>query len=177
MDVKYVFLHGDLEDDIYMVHPEGFKVTGKEHEVYDMLIASQSLDAIKKLKTRLKSEFEMKDLGGAKMILGMEIVKDKNLWKLCLTPKKYLRRILKHFRFDKQTKQFSTQLASQFKISDAMSPKNDVDGVYMEKVPYANVVSSLIKESSLPRRNEAQRCAVSFHEIRADHIHPKTDLT
>ncbi|GKC59833.1 transposable element [Tanacetum coccineum] len=33
MDVKTAFLHGDLEDEIYMVQPKGFKVSGKEHEV------------------------------------------------------------------------------------------------------------------------------------------------
>nr|GFB10075.1 retrotransposon protein, putative, Ty1-copia subclass [Tanacetum cinerariifolium] len=33
MDVKTTFLHGDLEEEIYMVQPEGFKVDGKEHEV------------------------------------------------------------------------------------------------------------------------------------------------
>ncbi|GKC18269.1 retrovirus-related pol polyprotein from transposon TNT 1-94 [Tanacetum coccineum] len=87
MDVKTAFLHDN------------------------MLIASQSLDEIETLKTRLKSEFEMKELGKAKVILGMEI-----------------------------TKRVSTLLASQFKISAAMSPKNDAERAYMEKVPYANVV-------------------------------------
>lgn len=45
--------------------------------VDDMLIDFQSLDEIEKLKTQLKSEFKMKDLGQAKMILGMEIIKDR----------------------------------------------------------------------------------------------------
>ncbi|GJZ23122.1 retrovirus-related pol polyprotein from transposon TNT 1-94 [Tanacetum coccineum] len=200
MDVKTAFLHGDLEEEIYMVQAEGFKVTGKEHEVCklpkslyglkqsprqwykrfdkfmmeskytrskydhcvylkklqdgsfvylllyvdDMLIASQSLDEIETLKTRLKSEFEMKDLGEAKMIFGMEIVRDRKLRKLCLTQKQYLRRVLKRFRFDKQTKRVSTPLASQFKISAAMSPKNDTERAYMENVPYANDVGNLM---------------------------------
>ena len=69
-----------------------------------MLIASQSLDEVEKLKTRLKSEFEMKVLGEAKMILGVGIVRDIKLMKLYSTHKQYLRMILKHFRFDKQAK-------------------------------------------------------------------------
>nr|GEV96682.1 retrovirus-related Pol polyprotein from transposon TNT 1-94 [Tanacetum cinerariifolium] len=59
--------------------------------------ASQSSDEIKRLKTLLKSKFEIKDLGEAKMILGMEIVRDSKLRKLCLTHKQYLRRVQKHF--------------------------------------------------------------------------------
>ena len=33
LDVKTTFLHGDLEEEIYMVQPEGFEVKGKEHMV------------------------------------------------------------------------------------------------------------------------------------------------
>ena len=33
MDVKAIFLHGDLEEEIYMEQPEGFKVDGKENFV------------------------------------------------------------------------------------------------------------------------------------------------
>ena len=41
-----------------------------------MLIASKSKSAIDKLKD-LSSEFEMKDLGEAKKVQGMEIAKDQ----------------------------------------------------------------------------------------------------
>jgi hypothetical protein len=33
MDVKTVFLHGDLEEEIYMKHPKGFVVKGKKELV------------------------------------------------------------------------------------------------------------------------------------------------
>ena len=42
-----------------------------------MLIASKNRDEIERLKKQLASEFEMKDLGDAQRILGMEIHRDK----------------------------------------------------------------------------------------------------
>lgn len=36
MDVKTTFLHDDLEEEIYMDQPEGFKVDGKENFVYKL---------------------------------------------------------------------------------------------------------------------------------------------
>jgi hypothetical protein len=33
MDVKKTFLHGDLEEEIYMKHPEGFAMKGKKELV------------------------------------------------------------------------------------------------------------------------------------------------
>ena len=45
--------------------------------VDDMLIAAKSMSEINELKKQLGNEFEMKDLGAAKKILGMEISRDR----------------------------------------------------------------------------------------------------
>jgi hypothetical protein len=46
--------------------------------VDDMLIAAKSIVEVNKLKVLLSREFEMKDLGTTKKILGMEIRRDRD---------------------------------------------------------------------------------------------------
>ena len=53
--------------------------------VDDMLIAAKSTIEVNKLKSLLSKEFDMKDLGAAKKILGMEIHRDKALGRLWLS--------------------------------------------------------------------------------------------
>ena len=62
--------------------------------VDDMLIASKSQEEIEKRKNQLRKEFEMKDLGEAKKILGVEIKRDRHSKKLYLSQKEYLKRVL-----------------------------------------------------------------------------------
>ena len=47
-----------------------------------MLLACKEMSQIKLLKDQLKKEFEMKELGPARKILGMEIYRDKSKRKL-----------------------------------------------------------------------------------------------
>ena len=58
--------------------------------VDDILLACKSLIEIQKLKLLLNGEFEMKDLGTARKILGMEIRRNKSIGKMYLTQKDYL---------------------------------------------------------------------------------------
>ena len=55
--------------------------------VDDMLKASRSRVEIDKVKAQLSSEIKIKDFGGVRKILGMEIVRDRKNKILCLTTK------------------------------------------------------------------------------------------
>ena len=66
--------------------------------VDDILIASNSKSEVEKLKSELSREFEMKDLGAAKSILGIEIKRDKKRKLLNLSQELYLKKVLERFR-------------------------------------------------------------------------------
>jgi len=62
--------------------------------VDDLLLAESSLAAIYKIKNALHKRFEMKDLGEAKVILGLEIRRDKALGTLKLSQGTYAGQVL-----------------------------------------------------------------------------------
>ena len=111
--------------------------------VDDMLIAAKSMKEITTLKAHLSSEFEMKDLGAAKKILGMEIKQDKKSRLLFLSQQSYVEKVLQRFNMH-DAKSVSTPVAPHFKLSALQCPSSDEDIEYMSRVPYSSVVGSLM---------------------------------
>ena len=72
----------------------------------------------------MRKEFDMKDLGTAKKILGMEICKDKELRKLWLSQKNHIKKVLEKFNMQ-DAKLVSDPLVNHFKLSGSQCPKND----------------------------------------------------
>ena len=150
MDVKTTFLNGDLDEEIYMLQPEGCITPGKEHKVCklnkslfslkqapkqwnekfdnallkngflfvevdkcvyikctgkecviialyvdDMLIFGTSLSMVHGTKRLLASQFDMKDMGEAKVILGVKIIRIGG--SIMLSQEHYIEKILKRF--------------------------------------------------------------------------------
>ena len=215
LDVKTAFLHGELEETIYMHQPEGFIIENKENHVCrlnkslyglkqsprqwykrfdsfmidhgylrsnydscvyhkelsdksfiylllyvdDMLIAARSISDIGLLKTQLRNEFEMKDLGAAKKILGMEIIRDRKAGKLYLSQGKYIEKVLQRFgMFD--SKPVSTPLATHFKLSASLSPQTDEEERFMASVPYSSAVGSIMYAMVCTRPDISQAVSV-----------------
>ena len=87
--------------------------------VDDMLIAGRCKQDIDKLKRELSDEFEMKDFGASKQILGMSITRSSGV--LVLSHEKYVKKVLSRFSMS-DAKLVSTPLASHFKLSKDQSP-------------------------------------------------------
>ena len=92
--------------------------------VDDMLIAAKNMSQILILKKQLSDEFEMKDLGAAKKILGMEIRRDRKAGTLYLSQKSYIEKVLERFGM-KKAKPVTTPLASHFMLSASDSPTSE----------------------------------------------------
>ncbi|KAG8473064.1 hypothetical protein CXB51_035003 [Gossypium anomalum] len=111
--------------------------------VDDMLIAAKDKGEIRKVKAQLSEEFEMKDLGPAKKILGIEILRDRKVSKLYLSQKGCIEKVLSRFNMQ-SAKPVSTPLAAHFRLSSTLSPQSDNEIEYMSHVPYSNAVGSLM---------------------------------
>ena len=84
--------------------------------VDNMLIVAKSLCEVNRLKSLLHKEFEMKDLGAAKKILGMEICRDREARKLWLSQKNCIKKVLEKFSM-LDAKPVSKPLANHFRLS------------------------------------------------------------
>ena len=111
--------------------------------VDDMLIVGKNVSMIDRLKEQLGKSFAMKDMGAAKHFLGIRIIRDRKEKKLWLSQEHYIKRVLQRFHMEK-AKVVSTPLATHFKLSSKQSPSNEDEKLYMQRVPYASAVGSLM---------------------------------
>lgn len=82
-----------------------------------MLLVGKDLHRIEALKNQLRGELEMKDMGDAKKILGIDIIRRRQIGELFLSQKRYLLKVLERFGM-KDSKSVNTPIAAHFKLSE-----------------------------------------------------------
>ena len=90
-----------------------------------MLIASTNKQEIERLKHQLKTKFEIKDLGEAKKILGMQIFRNRKKEIMFISQGNYIKKVLKIFSMI-NAKSVSTPMAKHFKLSSSKSPSIEI---------------------------------------------------
>ena len=108
--------------------------------VDDMLVASRDAAEIRKVKQLLSSRFEMKYLGSAWRILGMDIERDRERGILTLSQSSYIRKVLMVFDMD-ESKSVSTPVGAHFKLSAIVDDESETS---MDDITYANVIGSIM---------------------------------
>ena len=111
--------------------------------VNDMLIVRSSIKEINNLNKQLSKQFAMKDLGTAKQIFDMRIIRDKANGTLKLSQSEYVKKVLSRFNMN-EAKPVSTPLGSHFKLSKEQSLKIEEERGHMSKVPYDSAIGSLM---------------------------------
>lgn len=126
---------------VYIKKRNGIVVAYLLLYVDDMLVAGVSKDEVDTMKDELKIKFEMKDLGVARRILVMDIIRNRKERELKLMQTDYIIKVLSKFQMD-SSKPVSVALASHFKLSCEQKPKDDQERREMSMIPYVNIIGT-----------------------------------
>ena len=95
-----------------------------------MLIVGSNMQDINVLKRKLAKSFAIKDLGAAKQILSMRIIRDMKNCKLTLSQGEYIEKMLQRFRM-KNENPVSTPLDIRFKPRICV-PRHKRDKIHVQ---------------------------------------------
>uniref|UniRef100_A0A3Q7GQW1 Reverse transcriptase Ty1/copia-type domain-containing protein n=1 Tax=Solanum lycopersicum TaxID=4081 RepID=A0A3Q7GQW1_SOLLC len=109
---------------------EGIWLKGLVSDLDDMLIAVKKKYDIQKLKGLLSAEFEMKDLGAARNILGMEIIRHRERRKLFLSQRSYIQKVLARFGMS-SSKPIDTPSAANMHLTAMFAPQSEEEKEYI----------------------------------------------
>ena len=110
--------------------------------VDDILLASSDVSLLLETKKFLSSNFDMKDLGEASFVLGIEIHRDRRKGVLGLSQKAYIEKVLKKFSMHKCSAS-PAPIVKGDRYGDFQCPRNQYELNQMKAVPYASAVGSL----------------------------------
>lgn len=136
------FRKSDFDSCVYIREKNGIAVAFLLLYVDDMLVAAKNDDEVIRVKSELETKFEMKDLGEARRIPRMDIIRNRQQRELKLVQSDYIQRLLLKFQMS-DAKAVSTPLASHLRLSMDQRPKNDAEGRELSRIPYANIIGSI----------------------------------
>lgn len=140
--VRFQFKKNAVDQCIYL------KISGSKYVILvlyvdDILLASNDSDMLYETKRFLSSNFEMKDLGEASYVIGIEIHRDRSRGILGLSQRAYIDKVLKKYNMQSCSPSVAPVVKGD-KFGLYQCPKNDLEREQMGLIPYASVVGSLM---------------------------------
>jgi hypothetical protein len=111
--------------------------------VDDILFGNSDMNLLLETKKLLSYKFDMKDLGKASYVLGIEIHQDGSNGILGLSQKIYIEKVLKKYNRHKCSA-LPTPIAKGDKFGTFQCPKNEYEAAQMKTIPYASAVGSIM---------------------------------
>jgi hypothetical protein len=111
--------------------------------VDDILLASCDVHLLLEIKGFLSSHFDIKDLGEASYVMGIEIHRDRRKWVLGLSQKSYIEKVLKKFNMHK-CNPTPAPIVKDVKFEKFQCHRNQYEIDEMKAIPYASTVGSLM---------------------------------
>jgi len=111
--------------------------------VDDILLASSDKNMLLETKRFLSSKFDMKDLGEAGYVLGIEIHRDRSRGILGLSQRAYVEKVLKKYNMHKCSASPAPVVKGD-KFGTFQCPRNNHESAQMKSIPYASIVGSIM---------------------------------
>ena len=139
---SFGFIENKFDQCVY-IKVSGSKFIFMVLYVDDIVLASSDVNLLNDTKRLLFANFDMKDLGEASFVLGIEIYHDRSQNLLGLSRRAYIDRVLKRFNMQ-MCKACDVPIMKGDKLSNEQCPKNDLEMDAMKTIPYVSVVGSLM---------------------------------
>ena len=108
----------------------------------DILLASSDVNLLLETMKFLSSKFDIKDLGEASFVLGIEIHWDRENGVLGLSQKAYLEKVLKKYSMQNY-KSSPAPIVKGDRYGEFQCPRNQYEIDQMKVVPYSPAIESL----------------------------------
>jgi hypothetical protein len=142
--VKIGFVRISSEHCIYLYRDKNGRVCFLAIYDDDLLFAAKGLKFTEKMKRTLRRLFKMHDLGEARHLLGVEIIRDRTKRTISLSQQRYITKMLEKCGL-KDCKPVAVPMDPSLVLSSAQCPEYGSDEWReMQDKPYKNIVGSLM---------------------------------